>query len=380
MQKSSLYNKLIIISCILCNISQIPILFNNRIISLAYMLSWLMLASLMAIYEKLVYIKYFILPILFDIFCVSLYVCKGGYVSSDLFRPINLCTFIMLIGIWAGRYLNLENLKTISGAFILSSLVVAVYLYFDIFRGTDWASAGGYLYGSKNSAGQIFLTAIILTVIFYMKNHKFLAAAIIIFFVALIVMMKSRATLITLVLFAVYFVLFVLEKPIYKIVGIIAFVIVAILIFTNESLYNLYINQVILNNRDINDISAITSNRDVQYDYFIQNFGQYWLVGTGGTYIEAMPLTVLLSYGVIGGLPILLFSLFPLYIGMKNIKYLKYRVFCSVIMSLGIVMWVNGIFEEQSPFGPGVKCYFLWLVTGLFLGYKRRIKSYGREY
>ena len=93
-----------------------------------------------------------------------------------------------------------------------------------------------------------------------------------------------------------------------------------------------------------------------------------------------MPLTVLLSYGVIGGLPILLFSLFPLYIGMKNIKYLKYRVFCSVIMSLGIVMWVNGIFEEQSPFGPGVKCYFLWLVTGLFLGYKRRIKSYGREY
>lgn len=370
-KKSSLYRNLIILACILCNLTQIPTLYSNRILSLGYSAVWLLLLIIMIVYDPQIDIKYFILPAIFDIYCIILSFSKGGYTSSDLFRPVNLCTFILLIGILAGKYLEESDLKRISGAFILSALIVALYLYFDIFRGVDWASTGGYLYGAKNSAGQIFLTAIILLVLFFFRKQKIMAIVLCTIFCALIIMMKSRATLLTLVLVIIYIVLFVIERPLYKAIGIGIIGIIAIAVLTDESLYNLYINQIMFNNKDINDFSAITSERDVHYEFFQRYFGQYYFTGTGGTYLESMPLAVLMSYGVMGGIPVLLYSLFPLYVGIKNInKRQDYRIFCHTIISLGLVMWINGIFEEQSPFGPGVKCYFLWLATGIFLGYK----------
>lgn len=375
--KSSLYRNLIILACILCNLTQIPTLYSNRILSLGYSAVWLLLMLMMIIYDPKIESKYFILPAIFDIYCILLSFGKGGYISSDLFRPVNLCTFILLIGILAGKYLEQSDLKKISGAFIVSALIVALYLYFNIFRGVDWASTDGYLYGAKNSAGQIFLTAIVLLLFLFLKTNKVITVSLCSIFCALIIMMKSRATLLTLVLVVIYIILFVVEKPLYKLGGVCILATIAIIILTNESLYELYINQIMFNNKDINDFSAITSNRDIHYEFFQRYFGQYWLWGTGGTYLESMPLAVLMSYGILGGGAVLLYSLLPLYVGVMNVnKKEDYRVFCHIIISLGLVMWINGIFEEQSPFGPGVKCYFLWLVTGIFLGYRIRKKKY----
>lgn len=379
MTRDTLYEKLIIVACFLCNLSQIPVLFENRLLGLAYMGCWSILAVMLLLSEKYINVNYFVLPIIFDAFCLLMYILKGGYISSSLFRAINLSTFILLVGIWGGRYFNEDRLKKVSLSFIISALIVAVYLYLNVFRGVDWANSGAYLYGSKNSAGQIFLTAVILLALLFFQEHKIVSSGAIAFFTALIIMMKSRATLLTLVIIVFYVVLFVFKKPAYKFLGLISIFSVAIIIYTNQSLYNLYINQIMLNNRDITDISAIASNRDIQYTYFIQNFWNYYMVGTGGTYIEAMPMSVLMSYGIIGGIPVLIYSLYPIFVGIKNVKYPEYRVFCIIIISLGLMMWLNGIFEEQAPFGPGVKCYFLWLVTGVFLGYKQEYELYEPE-
>lgn len=377
MSESRPYERLIMLTCFLCNLSQIPVLFSNRLLGISYMGCWILLLVVLWL-NNIGGIQpiHFIWPIVFDIFCVVMSVLNGGYISSDLFRPINLSAFIFLIGLLAGGYLEEESLKKISIAFISSALLVALYLYMNIFRGVDWANSGAYLYASKNSAGQIFLTAVILTALLFLKEHKVLSMGVIAFCTALIIMMKSRATLVTLIIIAIYMLLFVIEKPSYKLLGIICIISMIIIILTNEGLYNLYIKQIMLNNKDIADISGITSDRDIQYRLFNQYFKNYFVAGTGGTYIESMPLAVLMSYGVIGGIPVLLYSLYPLYIGIKNVRIWQYKRFCHIIISLALMMWINGIFEEQSPFGPGVKCYFLWLITGIFLGYKQRNELY----
>lgn len=380
MTKISQNEKLIIIACFFCNLSQIPTLYNSRPISLVYNVCWLVLAVLLLKSERTIYVVYFILPITFDLFCIIMNVIKGsGYIDSNFFRPINLCTFIMLIGSWFGRRMSEESLMRIATSFVLSALIVAFYLYTNIFKGVDWANSGGYLYGAKNSAGQIFLTGAVLAMLLLFKKHKIIVSGGIAFFVVLIVMMKSRATILTLVIMILYIVLFTIKDPKQKAIGIGCVVIIGIVILKNPDLYDLYINKIMLNNRNINDMAAVTSNRNLQYDYFFNTFGDYSFLGTGGTYIECMPLSVLLSYGVIGGLPVLLFSLMPLYIGIKYVKTEEYRVYCIIIISLSLMMWINGIFEEQSPFGPGVKCYFLWLMLGIFLGVKNQRKKYYLE-
>lgn len=371
MTRISQNEKLIIVACFLCNLSQIPTLYNSRPLSLAYNFCWFALAFLLLRSERSIYVIYFALPFVFDLFCFVMKLIRGGgYTDSNFFRPINLCTFIMLIGLWIGKYITEDSLKRIGMSFVISALIVAVYLYMNVFKGVDWANSGGYLYGAKNSAGQIFLTAAVLTILLLFKEHKVLSSVAIAFFCVLIVMMKSRATILTLVIMVLYIVIFVLKDPKQKAIGIACVAIIGIIIYTNPDLYDLYINKIMLNNRDSNDIAAITSNRNLQYDYFFSVFGEYSFVGTGGTYIECMPLSVLLSYGVIGGIPVLLFSLMPLYIGLKYVRDKEYRIYCVIIIALSLMMWINGLFEEQSPFGPGVKCYFLWLMVGIFIGYK----------
>lgn len=369
--KKKFYEKGIVLACILCNISQIPELMQNRVVSIGYTVCWVLLAVLLFFNNRLINIRYFLLPVIFDLFCVIGSLLWGGYLNSNLFRPINLCTFILLIGTWAGEYLDYGSLKNISQAYIASALLVAINLYLNLFRGVDWANTG-YLYGSKNSAGQIFLVASILLIIFFWKKKIIVSSILIVFFASLIFMMKSRASIITLLIAIVYLVVGGLKKSSHKMIGVLIIGIVIVSVLQNDSLYDLFINEIMLNNRDVSDITAVTSNRDEHLERFIKLFPTYCLWGNGGAYLESFPLAALLSYGVMGGIPILLYSLFPLWVAIKNVKIEQYRIFCIVIIALNLIMWINGIFEEQSPFGPGVKCFYLWLVTGLFLGYKRR--------
>lgn len=378
--RSLLYEKLTILACLLCNLSQIPALIGNGVLSLAYTLCWVLLAGMLALSRLKVNMIIFVLPIYFDVYCLLLSIFGNGnlYMQSNLFTPINMSAFILLIGYWLGPYVGIGRFKKISGVFVISSLLVALYIFFDVFKGVDWAGTGGYLYASKNSAGQIFMTAIILIVFLHLKEHKILWSVAIGIFVCLIVMMKSRATLLTLIIFVMYFIMFVVRRPSYKICLLAVIGVGIVIIFTNDHLHELYINQILLNNKDATDISAVTSNRDLQWQVFVQNFQYYALTGTGGTYLEAMPLSVLMSYGLLGGIPVLMFSLYPLYVGIRCVKNTEYRLMCTLIIAMGIMMWINGVFEEQSPFGPGVKCYFLWLTTGIFLGRKRVNECYER--
>ncbi len=363
---------LLFFACIFSNFSQLPTLMDNRIISLVYTALWLIAAVSLFYFNPKIPVGYFILPAMFDLLCVFFDVfLKTSYLSSNLFRPINLCVFIMIVGVLASKYFDYEDLKFISLAYIISSLVLALYIYFNIFAGIDWAGTDRYLYSSKNSAGQIFLIAIFLVVFLFLKKHKFISILLIVFFAMLIFMMKSRSTIVSLFIAIVFFVILVPKKTWQKLFGIFVIAFAVFLVFKQEDLYNLFIKEIMLNNKDISDITAISSERDLHLEYFRENFSDYWLMGTGGTYLESFPLAVLMSYGVFLGIPVLLFSILPLLVGINYVNKKQVRFLCLIVIILSLIMLTNGIFEEQSPFGPGVKCYFLWLVAGLLIGTRK---------
>lgn len=361
----NLIDTLLILSCVICNIAQIPVFMGNPLISGAYTISWVVLA--IVIFNNLNF-QYLGLPIYFAIFCLFGSFLGKNYLSSGMFRPVMLSTFILVVGIWLGLRSPIETLIKASYAFVISALLVAVFIYFSVFRGVDWAGSGAYLYTSKNSAGQIFLVAIILVAYFIYQEHKFFSIVAMLFLASLIISMKSRATIVTMFILILYYIFFVERRLNYRIFGIIFLVAAGIYIWINPSMHELVINQILLNNKETTDITGITSNRDLMINTFINEFPQYMLAGTGGSYLESMPLAVLLSYGVIGGIPLLLYATMPLRTALKNRKFDRDNILCKLVIVLSVVMLINGIFEEQSPFGPGVKCYFLWLVFGFYIG------------
>lgn len=369
----------LIIAILLSNISQIPSLFGNPILKYSYTLMWiLLLVILLYINNFKITIRHIILPIIFDTICIAGCVFGQTYISSALFIPINMSVFIMIIGILFGAIVDDKVLSRIAIAYIVSSLVVGINLYLTVFRGVDWSGATFYLYGSKNSAAQFLLVGLILVTILFYEKSRIVSLPLIGFYVLLIIMMKSRTTLVALAVYLLYFVIFIVKSRQEKLVYISLMIIFVLLVIYNPEVNNFIIKQIMFNNK-ATDITTLSSGRDAHWIRFATEFPDYMFFGTGGTYLESMPLAVLMSYGLIGGIPILLFSLKPLLYSLRCFREVKNNVYIVLVISISIIMLINSFFEEQAPFGPGVKCYFLWLVFGMLIG-KRESNSESEYY
>ena len=369
----------LIIAILLSNISQIPSLFGNPILKYSYTLMWILLMVIILYINNFKNTnRHIILTIILDKICIAGCVFGQTYISSALFIPINMSVFIMIIGILFGAIVDDKVLSRIAIAYIVSSLVVGINLYLTVFRGVDWSGATFYLYGSKNSAAQFLLVGLILVTILFYEKSRIVSLPLIGFYVLLIIMMKSRTTLVALAVYLLYFVIFIVKSRQEKLVYISLMIIFVLLVIYNPEVNNFIIKQIMFNNK-ATDITTLSSGRDAHWIRFATEFPDYMFFGTGGTYLESMPLAVLMSYGLIGGIPILLFSLKPLLYSLRCFREVKNNVYIVLVISISIIMLINSFFEEQAPFGPGVKCYFLWLVFGMLIG-KRESNSESEYY
>lgn len=362
---------ILILAIALSNLSQIPALFGNSLIKSGYTIAWILLfMMLLYVCSFKISIKHLILPIIFDVICGIGLIWGQSYFSSALFTPINMSAFILLIGIMMGKLADDETLKRISIVYIATSFIVGLVLLGSVFRGVDWSGSSVYVYGSKNSAAPFLLIGLILVAIIFYRDHKVIPFALIVFYKVLICMMKSRATLISLVIFLLYFIFGVVESKKERNFYIILLMTCVLLIIFQPNVNHLIVDEILLNNRS-SDLATLSSGRDYHWYIFKTEFYDYLFMGTGGTYLESMPLAVLMSYGLIGGIPVLLFAIKPLCYAIKERKSKKYQLYTVLVISISLTMLINSIFEEQAPFGPGVKCYFLWLICGLYIGKKK---------
>ena len=144
--------------------------------------------------------------------------------------------------------------------------------------------------------------------------------------------------------------------------------VVIAVVFLDGDMYRTFVEQIFLVNRDAEDITAVSANRDLHLAYFLENFSEYWITGTGGIYLESFPLATLMSYGVIGSIPVFVSALLPIVISFSDRGKKELRTVRNLVCSINLLMLINCLFEEQTPFGPGVKCYALWMLFGLYRG------------
>lgn len=364
------------IICFVCNISQLPSLWNNSFISVTYMGLWIFTLLIACFYFKYkIFFNrvYLHLLLLFDGLILLLQVLLNkNYINSNFIFPIHLSFFVMFTSGMVGRICDRDLIKKIANAYIISTCLIGGSIYIEYFQGEDWLNATGYLYTAKNSVAIIFLSAIILIYFYWLPKYKIMSCIMIVMLSSLIFMMKSRATILVWLILAVYIIVVNRKTVLGKIAGGVLCIGIILLVTYHPMLHEIFVDNIFLNNRGSNDYGVLTSGRDEHYEWFGQHFGNYWLTGTGGTYLESFPLAVLMSYGVIGAVPLFIIAVFPFFIALKTYKNSLLQLEVKIIMLLNIILVVNGFFEELTPFGPGVKCYALWMMTGLYLGLRER--------
>ena len=179
-----------------------------------------------------------------------------------------------------------------------------------------------------------------------------------------ILLLRSRATLVSLIL-AIFAIVFSrnVKKSIKVAIGLIG-AIVIVLLLTNSSFNNFIFNNVIFAGRNAANLNELTSGRVDIVGSFPDKIKGYWFTGIGSTYFECFPLSAILQFGLPGGLIIIIISLQPLFASFRR-RNESANWNLLFLISLGYS--VNGLFEGLTPFGPGVKCYFMWLLYGLLL-------------
>ena len=375
--------KAIAIVCFLSNLTQLPFLVELQLSSILSIIIWICFTvyillkngTLKVIRE---FLPYLIIMLTYVAFLGMGELFSGNkYLNTAIMYPFILSMFIFCLGTNVGNRLNEKDLFNVFLAYILSALVVALNIYFEYLIGAD-ISDRIYAYDSKNSISQILLTGTILS-LFYMvpnftKLKRLLSFGVALFLAVTVVLLKSRATIISIPVIVFFaFILGSEKDKRFRLKIALLIAAVAVYLCFNPKTLETLVDAIIYGGRDSDSLDDISSGRWSEWVNFPKDLGEGWFFGNGRMKRESLILTAILEYGIPMGLVIIGVAFSPLKFAIKHLKS-KNRV-VVVLFYVALCYFINSVFEQLAPFGPGVKCYFLWLLFGIMLTQKDRLKT-----
>lgn len=366
------------------NITQIPDLIDNSGIKLLSYIPWLVLSFFVLtkkdsngnkskIYIGDSYIIY-ILTALFFLICLIIEISGKNGLGVSLLQPLLMSIFIYFISINTGKYITKSFFENILLVYAISGMIVSAFVYIEILKnGFSWSS-GTYAYASKNSVSQILLTSFFIFIWLIGKQGKIrsifycIAAAILLY---ILFMLKSRASLLGLLLIIISVYFYRGYSKWTRVIMILSSLLMIVMLVTNEELRDFFIDNIIYAGRDSSDLNSISSGRVDMLKEVPELFTMYPLLGHGRYYIECMQLDALIETGLLGGIVINIIALLPIFYSIKN--FYTYRSNIDfILMIVATCYYINAFFEQLAPFGPGVKCYFLWLLFGIVMAWREK--------
>ncbi len=269
------------------------------------------------------------------------------------------------------RLLSQLSILLLTGALLLGFIV---YMLF--FRGQDLMGRT-YAFLAKNSMGQILLCCAIIGGIFFRPvstTMRWLKYAAILALVYLILIMRSRATILGLFYVIAYLVFRSPDRRLrYIVAGLCG--LVGLYVALSPSAYEIFVDGILLGGRDIEyGLDEASSGRVANVREGLDIIAENLWFGVGDRYLDCMPVAMMMQFGLVGA------SMVFLYIGaiwwkverlgtQRDIHLCTYLLFYS--------MMLNSLFEAKPPFGPGIKCFLLWLMFGFSLALVERESLYG---
>lgn len=308
---------------------------------------------------------FFVLFILFAFYCFTMSTITGTeYVGSDLYN-ILLCLIITLISYVFWKNYASDKFLTVFGIALLFCAVVLAYVVYNTSFATYDILSRQYAYASKNSIGQILFASLLIGDVILLKKGKLLSAISIIisFFVFwVILVLKSRATFLSIFFVIAYFSLSYKNKHIRRIVVLLCAAL-AIWLISSPEKWDVFLNGIILAGRDASDINAIASGRLPLMAETWNNFCEHPIFGNGNAYMDCFPLIILSQYGIVGASIVFGIIIYA----YKRVKRPSNDTISLLAFLLLVSFLINGLFEAQPPFGPGAKCFLVWAIFGYFM-------------
>lgn len=358
------YQWLILISTIITVILQIPAFENLRIIN--YFM-WPVTGILVMVSQKGIIGKttiglfYVFLEIWLFLLCALCTMITGkSYLECGVLKILILPLFMYWIGIQVN---DSVFLKKIFKGYIVAAIVLATYIcvvYIPSF--STWSVNEVYLYGSKNSAAQIFSSAALLALYNETKKKsenvlKLLATGYLILVTALL---QCRTAMLGTLAAVIFIEIVVKKKRLRTMFGVILGTTV---LLRNEKVQS-FVQQAFLirqyTGRSLNDFS---SGRLMLYKVAIDKFSLSPWIGIGDYYVDDFFINALVEIGILGGGVVVGFWIF---VALRNLRLTikNNDEIQKILGAMTVYYFVTSLMEAFPPFGPGSCSFVFWLLQG----------------
>ncbi len=375
-QKNKFIEYLLYITCFVTILSQLPAIIDRGLSSPLSIGVWMLLMFfvIFAVRERgittpkefLIIIVEVVLLLLFRLLRTFI---EDGELYINIERNILLAVFILLVGYFAGCIIDRKILDRFLTIYVWATVIVSAVLFVTVLFPSNFSDVI-YAYGSKNSIGQIVLSAIILILTKKLTSGNIIWRLIYgvaaLFMTYCLILMKARASIIMIpIIILVLLSKLNVNKKLRNFMIAVVILTVIVIIF-NQTLYQSLVIDLFFRGDASMDLDIASSGRFSHWLIFGEEFAKYPVFGKGPRQYESLIITSYLENGIIFGTVILHIALFPIIWCIKHLNR-KDAMFSTVLL-LSICYIGNGLFEQYAPFGPGVKCFLLWFIIGCLVG------------
>lgn len=312
----------------------------------------------------------------FSLFFICLYVVYLAYcVFRSFYDPIYLKSnfltvlisplLITVIGDFYRPAVSYKDIRRLMIVFVLSALVYAMYVQITYFPSLSaWIGNLEYAFPSKNSAAQIWGSAVIMIMALLRFKNKYMQVgfyAIGAYLIFLCFISQCRTAILGMFLAYGWYMFKNKTNRIYLILFTALLLIFAVINWDSISDY-LY-KALFLGAQDDLDANKLSSGRLDYYREAIEQFAAAPLLGVGSYYVDNHYLCVLTESGLFGFL--LVESIWAVRI-ILNLRYHGADNIRLFLVAITLFYFVESLFEAFPPFGPGTCAMAFWLLSNLF--------------
>lgn len=301
---------------------------------------------------------------LFALFCLLQAWLNPDYAVASYLNIMLIPLMVSIVSNLLNQKLSKDYIVLICKTYVVCALIFAAYINITFFASYQaWLASKQYLFASKNSAAQIWCTAILIIyyVILPVARRKYLWYASAFYLLVLCGLSQCRTAILGLACVLIFNILMYSKHKV-KWLLLLCFGLGGLL-FLSET--RQFISQAFLLEKYAGaDLNTMSSGRLGLYAQALDRFIESPILGVGRYYVDCSYIYILAESGIIGFLLIEFIWFKRIVLNLKH-KYSSYaRPY--ILTSFVIFYFIESLLEGQPPFGPGVSSFMFWMLSELF--------------
>lgn len=314
--------------------------------------------------------------VVFIAFCITTSLVDKEHLSANYIRVLVIPLLISIIGCLYSN-INDKVINVIGRVYIYSALIFGLWVQFTYFPSyNSWLNQRLYVFVEKNSAGQIWISAVFVSLFLLEFKSKIERVIILLISIYLIVITGFSQCRTALLGLAVGLVAFAILRAKHKLRLIFLFVAVVVALWLIPRTHTFIEQALLINKYAGSDVNTYTSGRIDKYFKAFYIILESPFIGVGKYYVDNSYILITAESGLIGLAIIEFVWIKKMILCFKYEGDISYKSFLFVISFFYII---ESLLEGYPPFGPGVSSFMFWLLSSLLINKSKYLSDDTKE-